>query len=48
MEYNKCVLCQRTFSAKEEADGKKLMILSSECLHLIHKQCFSENAIMMT
>jgi len=45
MEYNKCIVCNRAFTAREEQANEKLMIVSTECFHLIHKFCLSTTAV---
>lgn len=44
-EYNKCVCCSRSFTAREEQQNMKLMLTSTECFHLLHKHCLSETAV---
>jgi hypothetical protein len=44
-EYNKCIVCNRSFTAREEQQNLKAMLVSTECFHMIHKHCLSETAV---
>ena len=42
---DKCILCNRPFTPREEQQQLKVMFLSTECYHMIHKQCLAETAV---
>jgi hypothetical protein len=44
-ENNKCILCNRAFTQHEEQQQLKMMLISTECFHMIHRQCLSETAV---
>jgi hypothetical protein len=39
-EYEKCNVCKKSFSKEDEVIGNKLIIWSTDCLHMTHKKCF--------
>lgn len=39
IEYEMCKACTKTFSPQEEQQGEKIMLVESNCFHLMHKSC---------
>jgi hypothetical protein len=39
-EYEKCIVCKKSFSKEDEVIGNKLIIWSTDCMHMTHKKCF--------
>ena len=40
--YETCKQCKKPFTLKEEQEQQKVMLLSTDCYHLVHKFCFKE------
>ena len=45
MKKDMCVLCNKEFSKREEEMQLKVMIISTECCHMIHRNCLKETAL---
>ena len=39
-EYEKCICCKKSFTKEDEVKENKLIIWSTDCLHMTHKKCF--------
>jgi alpha-D-ribose 1-methylphosphonate 5-triphosphate diphosphatase PhnM len=39
-EYEKCIVCKKSFTKEDEVKENKLIIWSTDCLHMTHKKCF--------
>ena len=42
--YETCKQCNRHFTMQEEQNGQKTMLQSTECFHLVHKDCLRDLA----
>ncbi len=43
--YETCKKCSKAFTKKEEQENQKIMILSTDCYHLVHRECFKDLAL---